>query len=262
MRALLNALTRNSWSRFGSALTTASALVFLVLLALDLGGRVHGPYHGMVAYLLIPALFVLGLLLIPIGIVLDRRRARRAGADAALPVVDLNVRRTRAMVLGFLGLTGINVALLGIATYRGAEAMETTKFCGTTCHNIMTPEYTTHAASAHSGVRCVHCHIGPGGTFYVRAKLNGAKQAVEAVLDRYPRPIPAPVHILRPAHEICTECHEAAKDKGEVRRVIRHRGDDEKNTAQETVFMMHVGGRGGDRAAGIHWHADPATKIR
>lgn len=266
MRSLLAALTRSAVGLVGCALTTASALVFLALFGLDLAGRARGPYLGIVAYLVIPALFLLGLFLIPVGLALEHRRLRRAaaGAPAAapLPVIDLNVRRTRSMVLGFLGLTAINVALLGLATYKGAEAMETTEFCGTTCHTVMQPEYTSHAVSTHAGVRCVACHIGPGGSWYVRAKINGARQAVQAMLGRYDRPIHAPVRVLRSGPEICGECHQAARDAGDVRRTIRHRSDDETNSVQETVLLMHVGGRRGDAATGIHWHADPGTRIR
>src|SRR6185436_1449833 len=261
MRSLLDALTRNTIGLVGAALTTASAAVFLALLFLDVTVRAAGPDLGIVAYLILPAFFLLGLLLTPIGLALDRRRRARASADAGtgvpLPVIDLNLRRTRTMVLGFLALTAVNVALLGIATYQGAEAMETTKFCGTTCHSIMQPEYTSHARSVHAGVRCVACHIGPGGGWYVRAKMNGARQAVQAITGHYDRPVPAPVRTLRAAPEICGECHVPARDAGDRRRVIRHRSDDEKNSAQETVLLMHVGGRRGDTASGIHWHADP-----
>ena len=140
--------------------------------------------------------------------------------------------------------------------------METTKFCGTTCHNVMQPEATTHARSAHAGVRCVACHIGPGGAWFVRAKMSGTRQVFETALGGYPRPIPAPVHDLRSANETCTECHQPARDAGDRRVAIRHRSDDEKNSAQETVLMMHVGGRRGDVSSGIHWHADPAITIR
>src|SRR5262250_670166 len=102
MRDLFFALTRNAVSFAGTALTTASALVFLVLLTLDVAGRLHGPYLGILAYLFIPLAFLLGLLLIPIGIARQRRRAarasRRSGADGAYPVVDLNVGRTRSIL--------------------------------------------------------------------------------------------------------------------------------------------------------------------
>jgi hypothetical protein len=48
----------------GVVLTTASALVFVGLLFLIS----ENPYFGIVVFLILPALFVLGLLLIPLGI--------------------------------------------------------------------------------------------------------------------------------------------------------------------------------------------------
>ena len=157
MRPLFNLLTRNAWCLAGSALATASAVVFLALIGLDLAGGVREqPYQGIVAYLIIPALFLLGLLLIPVGLALERRRVRKAAAGgpaaAPLPVIDLNLRRTRAVLLGFLALTAVNVLLLGTATYKGVEVMETTRFCGTTCHTVMQPEYTQHRRNAQTRV--------------------------------------------------------------------------------------------------------------
>jgi hypothetical protein len=259
-------LTRNVIGRIGAALTTASAMVFLALTAVDLTSARPGPYLGILTYLLIPALFVLGLLLIPLGLALERWWTRKAGAGggtaAPLPVVDLNVGRTRRMAGSFLTLTVVNLAVLGIASHKGAELLDSTRFCGTTCHTIMAPEYVTHRSGMHGGVTCVACHIGPGGTWYVRAKVSGARQVVEAVLDRYPRPIPTPVRNLRAATETCTECHDPARDVGEKRRVIRERADDEASTPQETVLLMKVGGRRGGDATGIHWHASRDVEIR
>src|SRR5262245_5989663 len=121
VRDLFLALMRHPVSLVGSALTTASAVVFLALLAGDVAGRLHNPYLGLVAYVLIPALFLLGLVLIPFGIALERRRARRAarGTQADSSVISVNVSRARRIVLAFLILTVVNVALLGTAGYKG-----------------------------------------------------------------------------------------------------------------------------------------------
>ena len=266
MRDLFFVLTRNAIGRAGMALTTASGILFAFLVGLEIAGRSHGPYFGILTYLGVPALFVLGLLLIPFGVWRERGRARGAaagaGPGAALPVVDLNVERTRRIVVSFLVLTSVNLLVLGFATHKSVEVMDSTRFCGTTCHTIMEPEYAGHQGSAHAGVRCVACHIGPGGGWYVRAKVNGARQAVEAILHTYARPIPVPVRQLRPAGEICAQCHQPARDVGDRPRTIRERGEDEANTPSERTLVMRIGGRHGDAATGIHWHADPAVRVR
>ena len=76
MQLDLPSAVRNPISLTGAAIATAMAIVFLALLALDLGGQVHNPYFGLLLFVAVPAGFVFGLLLIPIGI----RRQRKQGA--------------------------------------------------------------------------------------------------------------------------------------------------------------------------------------
>ena len=67
MRLAYSALLGNRTSAIGVALTTASGLIFLFLLVLDLVGALQNPYMGIVLFVLLPALFAIGLLLIPSG---------------------------------------------------------------------------------------------------------------------------------------------------------------------------------------------------
>src|SRR5206468_2791349 len=200
-----------------------SALVFATLFAIDLVRETEGPYAGILAYLIVPAVFIVGLLLIPAGILLERRRARRAGASgahaasdaqAAFPVIDFNRSRTRALFLTFAALTAANVIILSTATSKGVEVLESTRFCGATCHTVMEPEYTSYRRSPHAHVKCVACHVGPGGGAFMRAKLNGTSQVLAVAFDRYPRPIPVPVQTLRAAGETCGQCHSPEGDAG------------------------------------------------
>ena len=85
--------------------------------------------------------------------------------------------------------------------------MDSAEFCGTACHSVMSPEWTTYQASPHARVACVECHVGEGVGALVNSKLNGAWQMVSAAFDLYERPIPTPVHQLRPARETCEKCH-------------------------------------------------------
>src|SRR5262245_39710366 len=161
----LHTLTRNGISLAGAALTTAAALLFLALFTIESLGYEGGPYLGIITFVLVPTVFVAGLLLIPIGVFVQRRRARRAAArgEAAppLPIIDLNIDRTRSLVVVFAAATMLNLVLLAIATYKAVEVMDTVSFCGTSCHSVMSPEYTAYQRSPHSRVACVSCHIGP-----------------------------------------------------------------------------------------------------
>lgn len=265
LRFYFLALTRNPLSLLGAALTTASAVLVLTLFGLDLVGYHGGPYVGILTYVLLPSVFVLGLLLIPLGAAWERRRARKAldrgEPPPRFPVVDLNLDRVRRAVLLFVVASAVNVSILAIATYKGVEVMESTEFCGTTCHTVMTPEYTAYHGSPHASVPCVACHVGSGAGSFAKSKLNGVRQLVLVALDRYPRPIPAPVADMRPARETCSACHTPANPAGDRLEVITRYAEDEKNSERKTVLLMKVGGRSGVESHGIHWHADPRVTI-
>jgi hypothetical protein len=260
------ALTRNPISLLGTAIVTASAILIVTLFTLELFGLRGGPYIGILAYLVFPAIFILGLLLIPIGIVRQRRRDRaaveRGEEPPVFPVFNLNDPRTRNRLVVFIALTAINVVILSAATYKGVETMESTEFCGEACHSVMQPEYTAYQGSPHANVGCTNCHIGPGADWFVKSKLSGAWQVVSVNLDLYPRPIPTPVHNLRPARETCEQCHWPTKFVGDRLKVINTYSDDEANSELKTVLLMRVGGQQGRASHGIHWHVDPGIQIR
>lgn len=262
MKSFFVALTRNPLSLVGSAIVTASAILIITLFTLNLLGLQGGPYVGILAFLILPAIFILGLLLIPIGVWRQRRRDARAGAAEGFPVLDFNQSRTRNRALVFTALTALNVVILAGATYEGVETMESTEFCGQACHSVMQPEYAAYQRSPHANVPCVDCHIGPGADWFVKSKLSGAWQVVSVNLDLYPRPIPTPVHNLRPARETCEQCHWPTKFVGDRLRVIDGFSDDEANTQVKTVLLMKVGGQRGAASHGIHWHVDPGVEIR
>lgn len=268
MRDFFASMTRHPVGLLGCAITTVSAVLILTLWAMNLtadhGG---GPYTGILSFLVLPAIFFVGLLLIPIGVRLARRRARRLAASGgaeipAFPILDLNRATTRRRVLIFLVLTAVNVVVLATATYKGVEVMESDAFCGTTCHNVMQPEHTAYQRSPHSRVGCVSCHIGPGADWFVKSKLSGAWQVVSVTFDLYPRPIPTPVHSLRPARETCEQCHWPTKFVGDRLDVRTHYAEDEANTELKSVLLLKVGGLQGRASHGIHWHVDPDVRIR
>ncbi|MCG6921955.1 MAG: NapC/NirT family cytochrome c [Acidobacteria bacterium] len=267
MRSFLITITRDPVGLAGAALTTASALLFVILYGIALVGlEGRGPYLGIVTFLIIPAFFILGLLLIPVGLWRERRRERlareRGEAPPRFPVIDLNRGTTRKAVLIFVALSFANLAILSVGTYKGLEVMDSTAFCGAACHTVMEPEYTTYQRSPHARVKCVECHIGAGADWFVKSKLSGSWQVVSVAFDLYPRPIPAPVHNLRPARETCEECHWPQKFVGDRFKVNTHFEEDEANTELKTVLVLKVGGRQAGLSQGIHWHVDPDHVVR
>ncbi len=82
------------------------------------------------------------------------------------------------------------------------------------------------------------------------AKWRGAGQLISMVTASYARPIPTPIHHLRPADKTCENCHEAQRPFGDKLRIFRQFADDESNTSSYTVLLMRLGG--GSRGGGIH----------
>ena len=76
IRDFFAAVTQNSISLIGTVVTTVGAMLFIMLFALQLAGFEGGPYLGILSYLILPAIFVFGLVLIPIGRLWALRRAR------------------------------------------------------------------------------------------------------------------------------------------------------------------------------------------
>ena len=266
MKRFFIALTRNPISLLGTAITTASAVLIFALFAIELVGYRGGPYLGILAFLVLPAFFALGLILIPIGILRERRRARRAaerGEPAPLfPVIDLNKDRTRRWVVTFVVLTLVNLVILAAATYKGVEVMESPQFCGETCHSVMAPEYTAYQRAPHAQVACVDCHIGPGAAAFAHAKLNGAWQVVSTNFNLYHRPITLPNRDRANVQGTCSECHWPPAPAGDKLRVITKFQEDEANTEVKTVLALHLGSAESGRSHGIHWHADPQVQVR
>jgi hypothetical protein len=246
-------LAHNPVTLIGAVLTTSSAVTMIGFWILEvlLQRTVH-PYAGIILFMVLPGVFVLGLLLIPFGVFLRRRRHRRAGEALAVPHLDF-ANGTIRRAVSWVGLaTGLNVALLSAATYRGVVYMDSTQFCGLTCHTVMAPEFTAHQDSPHSRVSCTECHIGPGAPWFVRSKLSGARQVLAVALGTHSRPIPSPVKQLRPSREICEECHWPQKFHGD-KFLVRTRYDvDEASTPLTSVLVMKIGGRTWNGSAGIH----------
>ncbi len=244
----------NPISLAGGAITTASGVTMIGYWLVELFGRFNdNPYLGIIFFLLLPAVFIAGLALIPVGLFLRRRKLQKTGQiPAEFPKIDLNDRIFRHGLDIVLVTTIINLLVVAMASYRGSAYMESPQFCGQSCH-VMHPEYTAYKISAHSHVDCVACHIGSGAQAYLSAKVNGTKQLLEVSFDRYPTPIPSPVESLRPARYTCEGCHTPARFIGEKLLVKSSFADDAANTETQTVVVLHLGGRDSlSHLSGIH----------
>ncbi|MEO8586709.1 MAG: NapC/NirT family cytochrome c [Acidobacteriota bacterium] len=257
-------LGRNRVSQIGVGLTTSAAVTLVGFWLFEtMNSKPVHPYSGIVFILVLPFFFLLGLLLIPVGIFFERRRLRREGTlPAEYPKIDLADASLRRAIILVAGLTILNVVILSLSAYMGVEYMDSSRFCGLTCHTVMAPEYTAYLDSPHSRIACASCHIGPGASWVVKAKIDGVRQVLAVTFGTYARPIPSPVHTLRPARATCEQCHWPQKFTGDRLKIISKFGDDEKNSPTKTVLLLKLGGRAGTRSVGIHGrHFDDKERI-
>jgi hypothetical protein len=244
----------NPVSLAGGAITTASGITMISYWLAELSGHLSdNPYLGIIFVLILPFIFLFGLALIPVGVLLRRRKLEKAGQiPAAFPRIDLNDRVFRHGIDIVLVATIVNFLVVATASYHGAAYMDSPEFCGRSCH-VMKPEWTAYQISPHSHVACVECHIGAGAQAFVNAKVNGTKQLIEIsfhpvahfapkIIPDYPTPIPSPVTSLRAARYTCEACHSPAHFYGDKLLVKSSFADDEPNTETQSVLLLHVGG--------------------
>ncbi len=251
-------LYRNVISLVGALISGGSILLIIFALALEYSLKRHSPYIGIFTYMLFPMFFGLGAAVFLYGMRHESLRRRSAESEDALAyqLVDLNIPRHRKrFVYIVLGGTFLSV-FMAFVTYNAFLYSESVPFCGTLCHTVMQPEYTSYLASPHARVACVDCHVGHGASWYVKAKISGLRQVIAVATASYPTPIPTPIENLRPARETCEECHWPAKFFGTQLMQNPHFRYNEANTAEQISLGVKTGG--GSSAlggtAGIHWH--------
>ncbi|MBI1761896.1 MAG: NapC/NirT family cytochrome c [Acidobacteria bacterium] len=252
-----------SWAGAALAIFSLGCISFLVLN--DLWSKRPNPYIGIFAYVVFPVFMLFGLALIPLGMLLERRRRRSLATITILryPRLDFNNARHRRIFGFFLGLSFILIPLSAVGSYQAFEVTESVGFCGQTCHTVMNPEFTAFQTSPHARVACVECHVGPGAPSYFKQKFAGVRRAYAALSNTYHRPIPSPLGQLRPASETCGDCHWSEKFFGSQLKTFTHYGDDEKNTPRQINMLIKVGGGSPTTGitAGIHWHMNIGNEL-
>ncbi len=264
--AFLRGISLNMLTLVGVALATASFISFILFEILRLIGALTNAYIGLIIYLAFPSAFVLGLVLIPVGwYVHSKKTGRSVRAILTERFEDDKLARTSigSKVFRTAGLlTLINLVFIGIISTRALHFMDQPNFCGAACHSVMNPEWTTYQDSPHARVKCVECHVGEGIDALIDAKLNGAWQIISLTFDLYERPIPTPVHNLRPARETCEKCHWPDKFHGNRIKTIVNYSRDSLSTPKYTTLMMKIGsGRKGSES-GAHWHVSKDNIVR
>src|SRR5215470_2775910 len=262
--ARIRQLSRNPISIIGLAVAVVALGNILFLFFVDATTSHPSPYIGILAYMIAPAFLAIGLAMVVAGILYQRRAEREAvGLKTHYLKFDFADPAHRGTAGFFLTFIVAFVAMSLVGSYKAYNFTDSVGFCGQLCHSVMAPEFTAYQQSPHARVACVDCHVGAGATWYVKSKLSGARQVFKTALNTFPRPIPTPVHNLRPAAETCETCHWPKKFFGAQLKVFNHFSSDEKNTPRQIRLLIKTGG--GDPTTGepegIHWHMNISNEI-
>lgn len=248
----------------GFIMVVNSLILILILFIFSLISAQSNAYLGLYIYIILPAFLILGLILIPLGI-LFRYRKKEVVSDEIIgwPVFDMNLKKHRSSLLRFSIITFIFLVASAMGSYSAFQYTESVEFCGKLCHQVMEPEYTTYLNSAHARVTCVECHVGEGADWYVKSKMSGLYQVYSVLFHKYPRPIATPIHSLRPARETCERCH--WPQKFYARKLISQRSylTDSTNTEWNISMLLKIGPEHSAMGLteGIHWHINKDFRI-
>ncbi len=267
VRDFLRGLSANWIARIGVGLAVGGLIVFLFFEILMVTGAIANPYFDLIIFMTFPPLVLLGIGLTLLGWFQYRRQQRKQGlTERALLKKRFHESYLQPRAFGtriawmVLGLSTVVVLFLLGATTQMLGFMEKPSFCGSACH-VMNPEWTAFQDSPHRNVACVQCHVGEGMEALVESKADGLRQMINEARGVYSRPIPTPVHQLRPANETCQDCHWAKDDVGEVVKVKPRFKTDEDSTRLYNTVALRVGSGKGERGV-IHWHASDDAEVR
>ncbi|MDR3748385.1 MAG: NapC/NirT family cytochrome c [Acidobacteriota bacterium] len=258
-------ILRNPISLIGLALAVVAFVNIIFLFLIDVLASNPSPYIGILAYMVGPAFLILGLLLTLFGTIVERRRRLHAvGLMPHLPHIDLNQPAQRSTIAFLLSFVVMFALISAVGSYKAYEFTDSVDFCGELCHSVMHPEFAAYQASPHARVACVDCHVGSGASWYVKSKLSGIRQVYYTARGTFPRPIPTPVHNLRPASQTCEQCHWPKKFWGAQLKSFTHFGNDEQNTPRVIRMLIKTGGGDpnlGQSGEGIHSHMNINARV-
>jgi hypothetical protein len=257
--------SKNWLTIIGSIIAGINLLLIILLFIISTIFNKGNTNLGLFIYVILPGFLILGLLLIPIGMIRERSRIRKSGHEGSgkFPYIDLNDPRHRNAFVIFTITTIIVLFLSTMGSFEAYHITESVEFCGTLCHQVMQPEHTAYQNSPHANVLCVECHVGSGASWYVKSKLSGLHQVYATLTNTYPRPIETPLHDLRPARETCEKCHWPQKFYSRTLVTNKYFLTDSVNSEWDIALEMKIGPEysGLGLREGIHWHINPAINI-
>jgi hypothetical protein len=131
-------LWANWLTLLGAVIASVAGVAVGVFVLVDLIAPGKNGYAGTLVIVALPLMFVFGLLLIPVGLWMDRRHrpALPSPVEAAFQAA-LHDRGARNRIVFVAVVTLVNVGLVGYGAQSSMRYMDSPKFCGGTCHPVM-----------------------------------------------------------------------------------------------------------------------------
>ena len=256
---------RNWLTIIGSIIAGINLALILILFIISSFFEMESTNLGLFIYVILPGFMILGLIIIPIGMIRERRRQNKTDdkSEVRLPRIDLNDPRHKNAFIIFTIATIIILFLSTLGSFEAFHITESVEFCGTLCHEVMETEHTAYQHSPHAKVTCVECHVGSGASWYVKSRSSGLHQVIAVITNKFPRPIETPLHDLRPARETCEKCHWPQKFYARSLRTMKYFLTDSANSEWDIMLQMKTGPEYSElgHKEGIHWHINPTIDV-
>jgi nitrate/TMAO reductase-like tetraheme cytochrome c subunit len=239
----------------GLGIVITAIVLWACLLPAQLRSGEDNPYIGLATFL-VGGVLLLGLILVPFGLMLGRRRLAQRLSDS----LHDSRMRWRSLLVFLVVTSAINVVIASQMTLRVVHGMESRQFCSS-CH-VMTPEARAFDQGPHAGILCVDCHVGDGAAGFLKSKMQGTRQLYLVLTDKVEKPIATAIESGRmvPSAETCEGCHWKDQPAAARMKLIQSYAEDETNTPETTLLTMNVGGA---RMGGIHGsHHGEGIEIR
>ena len=237
-------------------------LIIFLSIVNAMSGGTH-PYADLIIWITLPAIALIGVALIIIGIRQQRKKEMAgAPAESRFPIIDFNNPEHQKKGLVLLTVLLLLSMLYAFSGYKFYEFSESTTFCGS-CHSVMGPETRSNHYSVHAKLSCTACHVGPGAKYYFIAHLRGAKEGLSLLLGRYPKPIHTPIKDLRPSQDICENCH-GPKYQINQRMEGRTYYMSEKGNSLKKINLLLKMGKAETtmtKPPKMHWHTSTTEEI-
>ncbi len=252
-------IASNPVSAIGGVLTVGGIILFMLfVLVFIAGGASINPYVGALGFLALPGLPITGIALVLIGKFIFRGKVEKE----PFWIDQFNIRNEKKALKIFGATIFAFVAFVAVSGLQAASFMDSSRFCGQTCHSVMEPEAVAHANSGHMSTKCVSCHVGEGVEGAFIAKWRGAWQVISLNLDLYERPIPAPVETLPSSEDTCQKCHDTRRKHAKRMTLYTTYKDDENSSRLISAVQLNVGSSEEGAASGIHAHGSKDLQVR